>query len=185
MNSPLKSGGSAIGSLPPPNALVQYTPKKVPLVHLLAHRAIVFLVAYGRLLPVDALHLFGERDPAGRHVFECGFLMDGSFACVARSLGLLFVDTCPPVATYKANTGQTSPFSAPNSVAPSWATGWLEARPLANELGRVRVNADRQRLDSRGRQARGGVLYDRFLHPFALVGFEFGSRTASGSSNFR
>jgi hypothetical protein len=95
---------------PPPNALVQYTPKKVPLVHLLAHRAIVFLVAYGRLLPVDALHLFGERDPAGRHVFECGFLMDGSFACVARSLGLLFVDTCPPVATYKANTGQTSPF---------------------------------------------------------------------------
>jgi hypothetical protein len=23
---------------------------------------------------------------------------------------LLFVDTCPPVATYKANTGQTKPF---------------------------------------------------------------------------
>jgi hypothetical protein len=108
--------------------------------------------------------------------------MDGSFACVARSLASAALYRYLPARSDIQGEHRTDEaVSAPNSVpaAPSWATGWLEARPLANDLGRVRVNADRQRLDSRGRQAReGGVLYDRFLHPFALVGFEFGNRTA-------
>jgi hypothetical protein len=66
------------------------------------------LVAYGGLLRVDPLHLFGKRDPTGRHVFEC------ATGLVPAPRGLwprpLSVDTCPHVATYKANTGQTTPF---------------------------------------------------------------------------
>jgi hypothetical protein len=62
----------------------EYTPKKFPLVCLLADRAIIFLVAHGRLLRIDPLHLFGERDPTGRHVFECALY--GRVLCLRRAV---------------------------------------------------------------------------------------------------
>jgi hypothetical protein len=50
--------------------------------------------------------LFSERNPTGRHVFECRSLSTGS-SLAPRDLWprLLSVDIYPPGATYKANAG--------------------------------------------------------------------------------
>jgi hypothetical protein len=53
--------------------------------------------------------MFGERDPTGRHVFECALY--GWILCRRAIFGLgLSVDTYPPAVTYKANAARMSPF---------------------------------------------------------------------------
>jgi hypothetical protein len=113
--------------------------------------------------------------------FSNALFMDGSFACVARSLASAALYRYLPARSDIQGEHRTDEaVSAPNSVpaAPSWATGWLEARPLANDLGRVRVNADRQRRTAEDAKRERETFYTTAFSTRSLLGFEFGSGTA-------
>ena len=79
-----------------------------------------FFVTEGKLLPIDPLHLFSERDPIGRQPFQCALY--GPVLCLRRAI---FGVGCSP---YKANAEGHGMFAwlmeAPNQAVAAALVSW-------------------------------------------------------------